>query len=132
MPMIHSRNDSPNGASRMSMERFSEINDILDWLSSVFGFQVINVFLICFFFLILYTSYKIADIIEICIFFPCLSSSCMMSHMGIWNCCFLIFNTPYRHFQKNVINYTLKTQKCITSQKCLMILNRGSMLFAIN
>ncbi|KAI9125457.1 hypothetical protein K1719_002875 [Acacia pycnantha] len=37
MPIIHPRNDSSGGASRVPMERFKEINDILDWLSSVFG-----------------------------------------------------------------------------------------------
>ncbi|KAK4275573.1 hypothetical protein QN277_018631 [Acacia crassicarpa] len=43
MPVIRSRNNSSVGASRVPMERFKEINDILDWLSSVFGFQKGNV-----------------------------------------------------------------------------------------
>ncbi|XP_028751937.1 callose synthase 7 [Neltuma alba] len=43
LPIIHSRNDSSPGASRIPMERFKEINDVLDWLSSIFGFQKGNV-----------------------------------------------------------------------------------------
>ncbi|KAF7833505.1 callose synthase 7-like [Senna tora] len=42
MPIIHSRVASDG--STMAMERVIKVNDILDWLSSIFGFQVIQFF----------------------------------------------------------------------------------------
>lgn len=39
MPTIHARAVSNDG-STMPMERVIKVNDILDWLSSIFGFQV--------------------------------------------------------------------------------------------
>ncbi|KAK2441448.1 callose synthase [Trifolium repens] len=41
MPIIHSRPD--NDDSTMPMERVKNVNDILDWISSIFGFQKGNV-----------------------------------------------------------------------------------------
>ncbi|GAU32921.1 hypothetical protein TSUD_152820, partial [Trifolium subterraneum] len=41
MPIIHSRPD--NDDSTMPMERVKNVNDILDWIASIFGFQKGNV-----------------------------------------------------------------------------------------
>ncbi|XP_004499983.1 callose synthase 7 [Cicer arietinum] len=41
MPIIHSRSD--NDDSTMPMERVKNVNDILDWIASIFGFQKGNV-----------------------------------------------------------------------------------------
>ncbi|KAK7256070.1 hypothetical protein RIF29_29503 [Crotalaria pallida] len=43
MPIIRSSPGTSNGGSTMPMERVKNVNDILDWLSSVFGFQKGNV-----------------------------------------------------------------------------------------
>ncbi|KAK7305003.1 hypothetical protein VNO77_42901 [Canavalia gladiata] len=43
MPIIRSRPDASNDDSTMPMERFKKVNDILDWIASVFGFQKGNV-----------------------------------------------------------------------------------------
>ncbi|KAJ1383131.1 Vacuolar protein sorting-associate protein Vta1/Callose synthase, N-terminal [Sesbania bispinosa] len=40
MPIIRSRPDASNDDSTMPMERVKNVNDILDWISSIFGFQV--------------------------------------------------------------------------------------------
>jgi len=40
MPIIHARPDD----STVPMERLKEVNDILDWIAFVFGFQVMNIF----------------------------------------------------------------------------------------
>ncbi|RHN81884.1 putative 1,3-beta-glucan synthase [Medicago truncatula] len=41
IPIIHSRPD--NDGSTMPMERVKNVNDILDWIASIFGFQKGNV-----------------------------------------------------------------------------------------
>jgi len=45
IPIIHSRPD--NDDSTMPMERVKNVNDILDWIASIFGFQVMNISLLC-------------------------------------------------------------------------------------
>lgn len=44
MPIIRPRQDAFNGDdSTMPMERVKNVNDILDWISLIFGFQVMNI-----------------------------------------------------------------------------------------
>nr|KYP52240.1 Callose synthase 7 [Cajanus cajan] len=43
IPVIHARPDVSNDDSIMPMERLKKVNDILDWIASVFGFQKGNV-----------------------------------------------------------------------------------------
>jgi callose synthase len=45
IPIIHSRPD--NDGSTMPMGRVKNVNDILDWIASIFGFQVMNISLLC-------------------------------------------------------------------------------------
>lgn len=40
MPRIGMTHGGPDDSPVMSTERVKSINDILDWLSSIFGFQV--------------------------------------------------------------------------------------------
>lgn len=43
MPIIRSSPGAANDGSTMPMERVKNVNDILDWLSLVFGFQVMDI-----------------------------------------------------------------------------------------
>lgn len=43
LPIIPARPDVSNEDSTMPTERLKKVNDILDWIASVFGFQVMDV-----------------------------------------------------------------------------------------
>jgi len=43
MPIIRARPDASNDDSTMPTERLKKVNDILDWIASVFGFQVMDI-----------------------------------------------------------------------------------------
>ena len=43
MPIIRARPDASQDDSTMPTDRLKKVNDILDWIASVFGFQVMNI-----------------------------------------------------------------------------------------
>lgn len=43
MPIIRARPDTFHDDSTMPTDRLKKVNDILDWIASVFGFQVMNI-----------------------------------------------------------------------------------------
>lgn len=46
MPLIRARPQASNDDSIMPAERLKKVTDILDWIASVFGFQVMYSFLL--------------------------------------------------------------------------------------
>lgn len=46
MPVIRSRPDAFNEDSTMPTERVRNVNNILDWIASIYGFQVMNISLL--------------------------------------------------------------------------------------